>query len=711
MAIAEVEARDDDDDSIAAADAKPIHEVVFQVDPELGLPPPPPVAQSLQNDLESTTSTLRSVTSSRKSARFFVPHSPPSAMSMPVNLESASTTSRYSLNLTKNENVAIPIAPPTPSDASTAPGDSDLVSITSRNSKISATSRNPTKLSVPPKPPAAMSPPEIIESTTICRNNQRLTLSYVSVSPVGAAESMKTVSESCMAVEEASKSKHCSGDDRADAIKTDDLTNAITNASTLSMSNVSRKLLTAMGRSTRDIRCADIEQRKARVEKNPAAMSGKDFQHNRCEDDKMLRQALLCNPNFDPPAITSIPTDEILDSFTNEPTDNHNSNSSDEELINNIARETRDQYQLGRLQARIDQRRQIHCPITQKEYSPNYKTLRSSRIKTARTLFNHKLSNDCKNSSSHYSGANSEHGSNSNRTSFTPENSSSSDLANKTSSSTIHSLNRGRTIGPSNTSSSSGIHAASISGSIPTLSSQELSAQRSKLYMKMINLLHEVSPNENRNDLSIIGQMLRNENRASRSSAGDAGLIQKLTEDEMSRILNEFEQNNSLIEKKDSVHKSIPASGIIEPSFSKFNIPELMYENIPASIATKLSDVTSEYEKEMSPLAEIEREDVVSSLDAFGSVANGISKNYRHFHDGILHAASMVTDSPMHDDDELLEVISILSQYEEAGKRAKQAEVNFINKELITVDGIDDAPLDDKPNQQMFSCATWLCLQ
>jgi hypothetical protein len=229
--------------------------------------------------------------------------------------------------------------------------------------------------------------------------------------------------------------------------------------------------------------------------------------------------------------------------------------------------------------------------------------------------------------------------------------------------------------------------------------------------MKMINLLHEVSPNENRNDLSIIGQMLRNENRASRSSAGDAGLIQKLTEDEMSRILNEFEQNNSLIEKKDSVHKSIPASGIIEPSFSKFNIPELMYENIPASIATKLSDVTSEYEKEMSPLAEIEREDVVSSLDAFGSVANGISKNYRHFHDGILHAASMVTDSPMHDDDELLEVISILSQYEEAGKRAKQAEVNFINKELITVDGIDDAPLDDKPNQQMFSCATWLCLQ
>ena len=131
-----------------------------------------------------------------------------------------------------------------------------------------------------------------------------------------------------------------------------------------------------------------------------------------------------------------------------------------------------------------------------------------------------------------------------------------------------------------------------------------------------------------------------------------------------------------------------------------------MYENIPPTITTKLSDVTSEYETEIE-----DENDVVSSLDAFRPVANGISKNYRHFHDGILHAASMATDSPMHDDDELLEVISILSQYEEAGKRAKQAEANLVNEGLLAGDGEDDVPFDDKPNRQMFSCATWLCLQ
>ncbi|KAL3822223.1 hypothetical protein ACHAXA_000663 [Cyclostephanos tholiformis] len=750
--IAMVESRDDDD-SIAVAASKPLHEVVFKVDPELGLPPPPPVATNLHNDLASTTSTLRSVTSSRKSA--FVPHSAPSAMSTPADILSTSTRSRCSLKSMKNEDAASSLFPLSPSDATAATMDSGLASITSRNSKILTVSGNSSKLLAPPKPPAAMSPPDNIVSTTTCKKIQKLTSSTLSEFTDGAVEYTTVVVESCMAAEEApqlrncsrddrtdaitadylanaitnsiaplsnisqsiaaeeaSKPRNCSRDNRKDAITTDYLADAITNSITPSLSNVSRKHISAMVCSTRDIRYADAEQHKARFAKNTAEkMSGKDFQRSRCEDDKMLSLALLCDPNFDPPGITSIPTDEILDSFMNEPTNNHASTSSDEEVIDNAYRETRDQYQLGRLQARIDQRRQIHNTNSQKEDSLNYKTLRSSRIKTARTLYSHKQSHDYQKSSSH-SGVNYIHGLNSNSTSLTPENSSTPDLVNKTSGSTIYSLSRGYTIGPSNTSSSSGINSASISGSIPTLSSQELSAQRRKLFMKMINLLNEVSSNENRNDLSIISKILRNENRSSRPSAADVGLIQKLTEDEMSRILNEFEQSNSLIEKKDSTpHKSIPESGIAESSFSKFNIPELMYENIPTSIVTKLSDVTSEYEKEMSPIAEIGVEDVSSPLDAFGSVANVNTKKCRHFNDEFLHAASTVTDSPMHDDDELLEVISILSQYE-------QAEEKLINKGLIKaknennlVYGENDVPFVDKPNEQMCGCATWLCIQ
>jgi hypothetical protein len=100
----------------------------------------------------------------------------------------------------------------------------------------------------------------------------------------------------------------------------------------------------------------------------------------------------------------------------------------------------------------MNQRRQIHSPIAQEEYAPNYKTMRSSRIKTARTLFYANQSHTGKESSSHPE-PNPIHGLIAKNSSSIPENTSSTSpyLANKTSSSTICSLNRGHNIGPSNT--------------------------------------------------------------------------------------------------------------------------------------------------------------------------------------------------------------------------------------------------------------------
>ena len=602
LAIAEVESRDDAHDlaaasAVASADtyhitARPICEIVFQVESELGLPPPPPTPAAIceldEYETSSTSSTLRSVTS-RNSTRFFIPHSPHAAMSTPVNIESASIRSRNSPRLTTRGNTPCLFAPEY----------SDSASMTSRNSRRSARSRNSARLLAPPAPPAAMSAPFNIESTSItCRNKQTLPSSDLPAISDGAVESTTAVSDIQIVDDQAQYSAsfkmqasqtdlepwNGTSVNSIDATTTDNLTAAIT-PSVNNRKHTSELVCSSYS----DTRCTDTERIKVRVAKYTAEISDGDLQHIRCEDDELLNLALLCEPGSDPPEITSIPTDEILDSFTKEQTNDHNLSLSDD-MIDSTSRETRDQYQLGRLQARINQRRQIHSPIAQEEYAPNYKTLRSSRIKTARTLFNSKQSHNGQESSSH-SGANSIHGLIANNSSSIPENTSSSSpyLANKTSSSTICSLNRGHTIGPSNTSSSSGIHSTSNS-----LCDQELHAQRGELFKKMIRMLNDISSNRNPDDVSTIKEMIMNESRASCSSIAELKLIQKHTEDEMSRILNELEQNNSLIEKKDSVsNKCIPEFGIPEMGFPESVIPEFTYQNNATSISTKFSEITS----------------------------------------------------------------------------------------------------------------------
>jgi hypothetical protein len=259
-------------------------------------------------------------------------------------------------------------------------------------------------------------------------------------------------------------------------------------------------------------RPADTKTRKYNNE-----MSEEDIKPERCEGDELLNLALLCDPddtNFDPFQITSIPTDEIVDAVVNEPTveDTNAKKSFDEEMMELAARETRDQYQLGRLQARINQRRQNTNPISPKQFTPSFKTLRSSRIKTTRTMLNQNQS----------------HSTDSIANSTT--NSTAPELAVNTSS-TIQSLQRGTALGPSMTSSSSGNKSVTSSSMISTHCD---TAQRGKLYAKMMGLLNDVSPDGNNHDDNMATTMnegIINESRASGFSVAELKLIDKHTEE------------------------------------------------------------------------------------------------------------------------------------------------------------------------------------
>ena len=73
----------------------------------------------------------------------------------------------------------------------------------------------------------------------------------------------------------------------------------------------------------------------------------------------------------------------------------------------------------------------------------------------------------------------------------------------------------------------------------------------------MLHLLQDLSATHPENsihdDVSNIKEMVMDEGRASCCSIAELKMIQKLTEEEMSRILTEFEQNNSLVDKKEQV--------------------------------------------------------------------------------------------------------------------------------------------------------------
>lgn len=102
------------------------------------------------------------------------------------------------------------------------------------------------------------------------------------------------------------------------------------------------------------------------------------------------------------PEITSIPTDEIVDSYTRptigEPNEENemtksNQEGNDEEIEKvaageTVVRNSRDQYTFGRLQARASKRRELLQQVPEDEDVANYhSTARASRIKHIRSLY------------------------------------------------------------------------------------------------------------------------------------------------------------------------------------------------------------------------------------------------------------------------------------------------------------------------------------
>ena len=286
----------------------------------------------------------------------------------------------------------------------------------------------------------------------------------------------------------------------------------------------------------------------------------------------------------DYPEVTSIPTDEIMDSFMKKPsaTAISNGEEEEEEEEDNLSRETRDQYQLGRLQARIDQRREM-MPYRQhieEDDSPNnYKTLRSTRIKTVRNLYNYRNKADTKPN---------------------PNLKKSNSQSSTNYSEEAPSLMQGKTINSS------------------TISSAELSEYREKIFDKMIQMLKDLSHQDKlqEDDLTHIKDTIIIESGVScGGSAAELHQIQRLTEEEMTRILCEFEERNSLVASKDDKTKTLyvvleddgtPESFIEEdPPEIKMEVkkeskhkmellPSLVFQDVGImSITSKFSDVTS----------------------------------------------------------------------------------------------------------------------
>ena len=293
----------------------------------------------------------------------------------------------------------------------------------------------------------------------------------------------------------------------------------------------------------------------------------------------------------DYPEITSIPTDEILDSSNRKPSQT----VSDED---SISRDERDQYQLDRLKARIDQRAERSRDyIDEDDDSPNYKSLRSSRIKNVRSLYSPNTKDQSGDTS--------------------------------TNGSTIPSITHGQTINSS------------------TVSSAEISEYREKIFSKMLHMLNDLSPNSDNifqddDTLSHIKDTVIDESRACCGSVEEFQLIQRLTEETMSRILHEFEQNNSLVEYEDPV---VDNEGIPEDFAKEHESPQIetktkvdhefpphVFRDIGTmSITSKLSDVTSPTHHDGFEIDEISPVSHCRSMSSLhGSITNDHGQKKLH---------------------------------------------------------------------------------
>ncbi|KAL3781063.1 hypothetical protein HJC23_012825 [Cyclotella cryptica] len=419
----------------------------------------------------------------------------------------------------------------------------------------------------------------------------------------------------------------------------------------------------------------------------------------------------------DPPEITSIPTDEIVDSFTR-PTADNEEDANDNNVDETVMRGSRDQYTLGRLQARASKRRELLQQVPEEEDVTNFHLrTRASRIKHIRSLYlplevdstqstnpskttspmaespeqnsvvgesavgTPGFSENCVNNLNHHSavshptddGCNNRSvmsltlssiecprknsdsnisavGSPSNR-SFKSNLSQDelqstrlSPVGNSVGSPSTHSVNNssegtGRVISPNNRSvrrlstiensvGASNVSANNVSvvdsycnpmtnasaaqsfsrkstmtsSKSGTLSSDEMSEYRVKLFAKMLRLLDDV---EHPGVYASSTRGSQNDERSYEYSVAELKLIQKRTEEEMSRIMNGFDRSKGnkikVVNEKGGLNASSRCASIKEssrdPEFSsrsedeKRPPPEKIM--LSEAIASKLSDITS----------------------------------------------------------------------------------------------------------------------
>ena len=208
------------------------------------------------------------------------------------------------------------------------------------------------------------------------------------------------------------------------------------------------------------------------------------------------KSTTISRQNDDIPDLSIVPTDEIMDACVNnnkKPTIPFVDDDDD-----NLSRDSRDQYQIGRLQARIKYRNELSREHIEEARSPSLKSLRSKRINTVRNLYKPETK----------SGEQSVHGS--------------------TNSSTVPSLMPGKTVNSNST----------------IVSSVQLSEYRTQIFTDMLGMLKDVSNIDTLQDdeLTHIKTVVMDKSIASCGSVALNSLFQKLAEEELTRILTQFEQ-------------------------------------------------------------------------------------------------------------------------------------------------------------------------
>mmetsp|Transcript_24799 Transcript_24799/g.52133 ORF Transcript_24799/g.52133 Transcript_24799/m.52133 type:complete len:1207 (+) Transcript_24799:115-3735(+) len=279
----------------------------------------------------------------------------------------------------------------------------------------------------------------------------------------------------------------------------------------------------------------------------------------------------------------------------------------------------RDQFQMGRLQAKLNRRQEPGQEAVYESEIPKKRNLRASRIKTVRDLYASANTGEVCDASSKVSSMSSRvshedvrHCSSASK--FSQGAMQPSSYTSRVSRSGASVLSQSGTPSISNASklSRSGTSKLSQGGSMPcsseskfsqsgapsinkahhivsegstNSSSGELSSYRVKVFAKMLNLLEEISPQGQRNQSSAahISAMSKRSNRSNMSTATpeEREMIKKLTEEEMSRILLEFKPSQRKPSKKDNL------------SVASERHPPPEDIDLPLAITSKLSDITS----------------------------------------------------------------------------------------------------------------------